>query len=107
MLTLEGIKTAMTKLNLQEEDGRIIEGEVRFISSRGNENRYSYYYKNRLVFTFGITRSPRKKSKVFHYVPRQMHLQHHEYRKLYECPMSKREYNEKLMAEGKIIGTKN
>ncbi|MDI6793895.1 MAG: hypothetical protein QME81_13700, partial [bacterium] len=75
MLTLEGIKVVMAKLNAQEEDGKTIEGEVRFDSSRGNENRYSYYYKNQLVFTFGITRSSRKKSKVFHYVPRQMHLQ--------------------------------
>lgn len=102
MLTIEGIKITMAKINAQEEDGEIIDGKVKFDSSRGNENRYSYYYNNRLVFTFGITRSPRKKSKVFHYVPRQMHLQHHEYRRLYECTMSKRKYNEKLIVENKI-----
>lgn len=102
MLTLKGIKQTMDKLNRRYEDGESIEGEITFDASRGNENRYSYYYKGQLVFTFGITRSPRKKSKQFHYVPRQIHLQRQEYRRLYNCPMSKREYNEKLIAEGKI-----
>jgi len=101
MLTIKGIKQTMDKLNRRYENGEPVEGEIVFDASRGNENRYSYYYKGQLVFTFGITRSPRKKSKQFHYVPRQMHLQRQEYRRLYNCPMSKREYNE-LIAKGKI-----
>lgn len=102
MLTLKGIQKTMDKLNQRYEGGEAIEGEVVFDTSRGGENRYSYYYKGQLVFTFGITRSPRKRSKQFHYVPRQMHLNRQEYRLLYNCPMSKKEYNEKLIAEGKI-----
>jgi hypothetical protein len=102
MLTLKGIQQTMDKLNRRREDGKAVEGEIVFDASRGGENRYSYYYKGQLVFTFGITRSPRQKSKQFHYAPRQMFLQRQEYRRLYNCPMSKREYNEKLIAEGKI-----
>jgi len=102
MLTLKGIQQTMDKLNRRREDNEVVEGETVFDASRGGENHYSYYYKGQLVFTFGITRSPRQKSRQFHYVPRQMHLQRQEYRRLYNCPMSKRKYNEKLIAEGKI-----
>ena len=102
MLTLKGIQVTMNKLNRQLENGVPVEGEIVFNTRRGGENRYSYYYQGQLVFTFGITRGSRQKSKQFHYIPRQMHLQRQEYRRLYDCPMSKKEYNEKLIAEGKI-----
>jgi hypothetical protein len=102
MLTLKGIQRTMDKLKRKSENGEAVEGEIVFDTRRGGDNRYSYYYQDQLIFTFGITRSPRKKSKKFGYVPRQMHLQQQEYRRLHNCPMSKKEYNEKLIEEGKI-----
>jgi len=70
MLDLKGIEKTMKKLKEETE-----EGEIRFTTGRGGENRFSYYFKGQLVFTFGLTRGSRQKSKQFHYVPRQMHLQ--------------------------------
>lgn len=45
MLTLKGIQKTMDKLNQRYEGGEAIEGEVVFDTSRGGENRYSYYCK--------------------------------------------------------------
>ena len=101
MLTLKGINETMNKLNSKRENGEFVEGEIQETNGKKHD-RFSYIYKNQLVFTIGFTRSPRKRSKKFNYVPRQMHLQRQEYRILHACDMSKREYNEKLIEEGKI-----
>ena len=45
MLTLRSIKQTMDKLKRGYEEGEPVEGEIVFDASRGNENRYSYYYR--------------------------------------------------------------
>ncbi len=61
MLDPKGIQPTMKKL----EDARE-SGEMRFTSGRGGENRYAYYFAGQLIFTFGLTRGSRQKSKQFH-----------------------------------------
>jgi len=97
MLDLKGIERVMKKLGDEAQAG-----ELRFTTSRGGENRFSYYFNGQLVFTFGFTRGSRQKSKQFHYVSRQMHLQRWQYKELHDCPMSKAEYNQLLVDAGKV-----
>lgn len=97
MLDLKGIERVMKKLSDEAQAG-----EIRFTASRGGENRFSYYFNGQLVFTFGLTRGSRQKSKQFHYVPRQMHLQRGQYKELHDCPMSKTNYNQLLIDSGKV-----
>lgn len=97
MLDLKGIKNTMKKLKKDDEPG-----EIQYIDHGRRERRYSYYLKGIMVFTFGLTKSSRANSIKFNYVPEQMHLKRSEYRKLHDCPMSKKEYNEKLI-QSKII----
>jgi len=97
MLDAKGIEIVMKKLKDETQPG-----EIRFTTSRGGENRFSYYFKGQLVFTFGLTRGSRQKSKQFHYVPRQMHLQRRQYLELHDCPMSKASYNQLLIDAGKV-----
>jgi hypothetical protein len=97
MLDLKGIEIVMKKLGDETQPG-----EIRFTASRGGENRFSYYFNGQLIFTFGLTRGSRQKSKHFHYVPRQMHLQRRQYQELHDCPMSKAEYNQHLVDSGKV-----
>ena len=97
MLDLKGIESVMKKLKDETQAG-----EVRFTASRGGENRFSYYFQGQLIFTFGLTRGSRQKSKQFHYVPRQMHLQRWQYKELHDCPMSKAEYNQLLIDTGRV-----
>jgi len=97
MLDLKGIERVMKKLGDES-----LAGEIRFTAGRGGENRFSYYFNGQLVFTFGFTRGSRQKSKQFHYVPRQMHLQRGQYKELHDCPMSKAEYNQLLFDAGKV-----
>ena len=88
-ICLEGVNKSMEKLNDPAQDG-----EVRFEESRGNENRYSYRYKNKLIFTFGYTRGSRKKEVDLSYVPRQMGLVNKDYFLFEECFRSKEWYND-------------
>jgi len=97
MLFPEDIQKTMRKLALEVEGGAKAEGEIRFTSERGGENRYSYYLRGKLVFTFGISRSSKSRSKKLYYIPRQMHLSNSQYKSLYECPMSKKDYNQVLL----------
>ena len=97
MLFPDDIQKTMRKLAQEYEGGTKAEGEIRFSSERGAENRYSYYLRGKLVFTFGISRSSRTRSKKLYYIPRQMHLSNNQYKSLYECPMSKKDYNEILL----------
>jgi hypothetical protein len=97
MLDLKGIDRVMKKLGDESQAG-----EIRFTTSRGGENRFSYYFQEQLVFTFGLTRGSRQKSKQFNYVPRQMHLQRWQYKELHDCPMSKADYNQLLIDIGKV-----
>jgi len=74
MLDFKGVKKVMKKLEGGEE------GEVQQLIGRGGEYRFSYYLHGQLMFIFGITRGSRKKSKHFHYIPRQMLLTHSQYK---------------------------
>jgi len=94
MLFPDDIQKTMRKLAQEFEGGAKVEGELRFSSSRGGETRYSYYLRGKLVFTFGISRSSRSRSKKLYYIPRQIHLSNNQYKSLYECPMSKKDYND-------------
>ncbi len=95
MLDLKGIQTSMKKLGDSN-----VPGEMEHITGERKEIRYTYFFNQKMAFTFGITRSSKVKAKKFHYVPRQMHLTKHEYQELYECPMSKNDYNKKLIDSG-------
>ena len=97
MPALAEIEQTMRKLTRDEKKGRVV-----VTTSRGGENRYSFYVGKRLVFTFGIIRSSRKRSMRFHYVPRQMHLTNTDFRSLHDCPMSKDDYLRKLIENGVI-----
>lgn len=97
MLDIKGVERVMKKLEEKTQAG-----EIRFTASRGGENRFSYYLQGQLVFTFGLTRGSRQKSKQFQYVPRQMHLQRWQYKELHDCPMSKAEYNQHLIDTGRV-----
>jgi hypothetical protein len=102
VVTLTGIRRVMKKLEAQSSDALAKKARVAEVTGRGGETRFSLYYDSQLVFTFGITRSPRRRSKQFHYVPRQMHLQHREYSELHDCPMSKEDYVRLLLQRGRI-----
>jgi len=95
MFDLRGIKVVMAKLRKNEGPGKIEE-----IPTGRTEIRYTYYLKEKMAFTFGVTRSSKSKSKKFYYVPRQMGIVNSEYRKLYECPWQKKDLNKKLIESG-------
>ena len=99
---LDGIKKSMNKLNKQYENGETIAGNIEFIENRGKENRYTYRYLNQTVFTFGYTRGSKKNEIPIRWVPRQMGLTNAEYNKLYDCSLSKKEYNSLMITRGKI-----
>lgn len=99
MLNLSGIRTALAKLEKQNKDDP---GEIKYTETGRKENRYSYYYKGIMIFTFGITSGSQAKSKTFDYVPRQMHLKRQQYKSLHDCPWTKANYNEELAKKGII-----
>ena len=103
MVTIAGIRRVVRKLSAPSTDAVARKVRVVETSDRGGENRVSLYYDSQLVFTFGITRSPRRRSKEFHYVPRQMHLKHREYRELHDCPMHKEGYVKRLVELGLVV----
>ena len=86
MLDIDGIKIVLEKLKDKTEPG-----ELKCIEGGRREKRYSYYYKGKLIFTFGLTRSSSAKSKKFGYIPRQMCLLTNEYRKMHDCSWYKKE----------------
>jgi uncharacterized protein YceH (UPF0502 family) len=92
MLDLKGIKKTLKKLKDTDEPGELVVKE-----SGQKENRYSYLFDGKMEFTFGITRSSKAKSKRFSYIPGQMGLKRSEYKLLHDCPMSKKDYNNKLI----------
>ncbi|MCX5847409.1 MAG: hypothetical protein NTW12_13795 [Deltaproteobacteria bacterium] len=91
MLDLDGIKIVFDKLKDKDEPG-----ELECIEGGRKEKRYSYYYKGKAIFTFGLTRSSSAKSKRFNYIPEQMCLLRSEYRKMHDCSWYKKQYNEKI-----------
>ncbi|MFA6413409.1 MAG: hypothetical protein WCW53_11995 [Syntrophales bacterium] len=91
MLDLDGIKIVFDKLKDKGEPG-----EFEIIECGKKEKRYSYYYKGKAIFTFGLTRSSSAKSKRFNYIPEQMYLLRSEYRKMHDCSWYKKQYNEKI-----------
>lgn len=91
MLDLKGIHRSLEKLKLRNAPG-----DLKHVSTGRSEIRYSYFLNEKMVFTFGITRSSKAKSKKFHYVPRQMGLTRQEFKKLHDCPWNKIDYNKKL-----------
>ena len=91
MLDLDGIKIVLDKLKDRNEPG-----ELECIESGRREKRYSYYYKGKAIFTFGLTRSSSAKSKQFDYIPGQMCLLRGEYRKMHTCSWYKKQYNDKI-----------
>ncbi len=101
------IVKAMQKLDSKGNSGEEIEGNIKYINDRGKENRYSYYFKNKLVFTFGITRGKGQKDENYGYVPRQIGINNGEFERLHICTMSKEEYNKSLKESGKIIDDEN
>ncbi len=96
MLDLKGILKTLEKLDDQSAPGRIDYHEGR------RHPRYSYVLEGTEVFSFGFTRSSSAKSMEFDYVPRQMGLKRKEYRDLHDCPMTKKQYNEKVIELGWI-----
>lgn len=94
MPNLESIKRVMRKLEKDETPG-----VVDYQPTGRKEERYSYYLDGEMAFTFGITRSPKAKSKKFYYVSTQMGLTNKEYRDLDECTFFKKDLNEKLRGE--------
>ena len=91
MLDLKGIEKSLSKLKSNKEPGLL-----RREPSGRAEIRYSYVLNEEMVFTFGLTRSSKARSKKYHYVPHQMGLINKEYRMLHDCPWSKADYNNKL-----------
>jgi hypothetical protein len=99
MPRIDEIVHTMNKLNKAETD---FEGKIVYKDDRGNENRYAYYYKKTLVFSFGMTRGYKKKENDYWYVPRQMGLTNKQFNELHNCTMSKKQYNEHLKNTEKI-----
>jgi hypothetical protein len=92
MLDLKGISKTLAKL-----DDQGVPGHVDYHEGRKHP-RVSYILEGTEVFSFGLKRGSAAKSMEFDYVPRQMGLKRKEYRDLHDCPMSKEEYNKKLIA---------
>ncbi len=97
MFTESDVHKVMKKFKDETEPGNIF-----FTKSRGNERRYSYHFQEKLVFTFGLTRSSKATSKKFSYIPRAMKITNKEYRELYKCPWKKRDYNQ-FITDNEII----
>ncbi len=102
MFRIDDINKCMKKLNTPVKEGKKIPGEIEYIENRGKENRFVYRYKGKTVFSFGVTRGSNKKETLLYYVPKQMGLTTPEYRKLYECPMSKEDYNSLMSQRGNL-----
>ena len=98
MLFPNDIKVTMEKLAAEYEQGVEVDGEIVYRDDRGGENRYSYFLQGQLVFTFGISRGSRVRSKKLAYVPRSMHLTRKQYKALHKCPMSKQDYNNLILS---------
>lgn len=96
MLSLDGLKIVLDKLKDKSEPGTL-----ECIERRRKEKRISYYYNNKTIFSFGLTRSSSAKSKRFNYIPDQMNLQRSEYRKMHDCSWYKKDYNQKIDSKGK------
>ncbi len=96
MLDLEGILKTLRKLGDQSDPGHVEYHEGR------KHPRYSYVLQGTEVFSFGITRGSSAKSIEFNYVPRQMGLKRKEYRDLHDCPMTKEQYNIKMIESDKV-----
>jgi hypothetical protein len=96
MLDLAGVKKTLEKL-----DDKSLPGHVEY-HERRKHPRYSYVLEGTEVFSFGYTRGSKAKSKELTYVPRQMGLTRGQYRDLHNCPMSKEQYNQKIIELGKI-----
>ena len=95
MHDLKGIEIVMGKL---KEKG--FPGELTHEPEGRAEIRYEYCLGKKMVFTFGITRSSKAKSKKFYYVPKQMQISGNEYAKLHQCPWKKPDYNNRLVELG-------
>ena len=95
MLDLKGIKKSLKKLKRKNEPG-----DLKIEEAGRPETRYSYYLDGQMVFTFGLTRSSKAKSKRFRYVPQQMGLTTQEYKNLHDCPWNKRDFNKKIYESG-------
>lgn len=96
MLDLKGIMKSIEKLEDQKEPGKIEIEEGR------KHTRYTYILEGTVAFSFGLTRSSKAKSKTFYYVPQDMGLTMPEYRKLHDCPWTKKNLNEKLIQSGMV-----
>ena len=95
MLDLKGILKTLEKLSTGNDPG-----QVEFHEGRKHP-RCSYVLEGTEVFSFGFTRSSSTRSMRFDYVPRQMGLKRSEYRDLHDCPMTKEQYNKKMIESGK------
>jgi hypothetical protein len=102
MYDLKGIEAVMGKLKRKE-----VPGELIHIPEGRAEIRYEYNLGGEMVFTFGLTRSSKAKSKRFPYVHRQMKISGSEYAKLYECPWKKKDYNNRLVELGIVPSDKS
>jgi len=102
MLRIDDIEFCIKKLSKTKNSKGTISGEIEYIDNRGRENRYSYIYEGKKVWTFGITRGSKKKEKSFGYVPQQIGLNNKEFRKLQDCTITKRDYNELLKERGNL-----
>jgi len=97
VLDLKGVEATMQKL--KKGDGP---GELQYIPEGRDEKRYAYFLNHKMAFTFGLTRSSSAKSKKYYYIPQQMGITKAEYRKLYECPWTKKDLNKKLIESGRV-----
>lgn len=96
-LDLDGIEKVIVKL---ENDDAL--GSIERVQAGRAEIRYSYFLKDKMAFTFGLTRSSKAKEKTYYYVPRQMHITNKQYKGLHDCPWSKADYNAHLLS-AKIV----
>ncbi len=96
MFDLKGINRVIKKLKKNDNES----GKLKYDDASRDEIRYSYELNGKMAFTFGLTRSSKAKSKKFYYVSTQMGITNKEYRKLYDCPWMKKDYNKKLIESG-------
>ncbi|MEW6665149.1 MAG: hypothetical protein AB1512_08005 [Thermodesulfobacteriota bacterium] len=92
MLDLRGIERVMEKLRDKNAPG-----ELEYSPEGRSEIRYSYYLNGKMMFTFGLTRGSKAKSKSYYYVPRQMKVNNRGYKDLHDCPWKKFDYNKHLI----------
>jgi hypothetical protein len=96
------VRRAMAKLARPRESGQDVEGTLEEKTRGGSDVRFKYYLHGRLVWSFGISRGSRRRSKRFYYVPNQMWLRKAELEDLARCPLSKEGYNALLSERGAV-----